>query len=810
MTSKIKSEISVQDLINIPESIKVLVRVRPSSGDETSLDEYAVDIDDEKNSLTVCSTDGKRSFSCSFDSVLGPGSSQSDVYDVVKYCTESVLKGCNSTIFAYGQTGSGKTFTMYGPPGAGGDRFASLNSPAVGIVPRAVGDIFQVMSSKDVLQYSICCSFVQIYNENLYDMLRDGMMSFPLAIREDNKEIYVQGLSEYNVKSTSEILQLLRMAEQNRAVRETDMNQFSSRSHSIFQIIVYQKLLSPDGGEVSLKAKFNLVDLAGSEKWNLKVTNIADEHVSEMTNINLSLHTLGRCISALALASKRLSTASSKGVRGKDTHVPFRDAKLTRLLQDSLGGNSRTLLIATLSPARSNAEESVSTLKFADRARQVMVSVELNESRPIDHDLVKRLQREIAQLKGLLRQMMESGQTSMPAAAMDEFIRQDKGADLAGSAASAGLSRSMRASGGGDFQMTLSNVTSAYQGGGGSGNSPTSKHPYGTPDRHQQQQSMHMSSIKETGISVAAAARVSDRDADMQAWEQEALRLRQRQKSLEEHNQKLFQVLLQLQDISEKFFRFELEEEDLKRHMNDVFVNVQTLRPMPVSPVSKASHSQEQPQQQHRANRASCDSSSVNGSLTDRAADRPSASSSVVKMPQIRSAPAAPALLAQVASNGSMQRSIVAKNHSPIHNPPVPVPATTFRVRGKGGPMDVDSGWTSSQIVQQDEELVLQEELKKTKRKLKKEKELHDWLRIKEAKEQEAAMRQEEEIRARVQEAKEQEKQRQKRLKQQKKALNNYYLKMRSETEQLAELNELGIDPLELMELEGGHGGPYT
>jgi PHD/YefM family antitoxin component YafN of YafNO toxin-antitoxin module len=234
------------------------------------------------------------------------------------------------------------------------------------------------------------CSFVQIYNENLFDMLRDASLNHPLAIREDNREIYVQGLSEYNVKSVSDTLQLLKVAEDNRAIRETHMNQFSSRSHSIFQIYIESKRLADDGGEISLRAKFNLVDLAGSEKWNTK-QNLDTKHISEMTNINLSLHTLGKCISSLARQSRdrqrenkdldsRLSesfsslktnntatnnnrnssnnnlanendndndsvtsltrglTGSKKGGKnaGATTgsgHVPYRDSKLTRLLQ---------------------------------------------------------------------------------------------------------------------------------------------------------------------------------------------------------------------------------------------------------------------------------------------------------------------------------------------------------------------------------------------------------------------------------------------------------------------------------------------
>lgn len=237
-------------------------------------------------------------------------------------------------------------------------------------------------------------------------------MTTPLSIREDKKEIYVQGLSEYNVKSVADTLQLLKIAEDNRAIRETNMNMFSSRSHSIFQIQLEHKRVADDGGEITYKAKFNLVDLAGSEKWNTKL-QMKDEHIAEMTNINLSLHTLGKCISALAQASQRQNreaesraqtrqqdrerlgsgdwdsrslgsldhsgstigsikdfpvpksgrysnsaggggggNGSGNNSRDPGTHVPYRESKLTRLLQDSLGGNAKTFLIATVSPAR--------------------------------------------------------------------------------------------------------------------------------------------------------------------------------------------------------------------------------------------------------------------------------------------------------------------------------------------------------------------------------------------------------------------------------------------------------------------------
>lgn len=308
-----------------PESIKVLVRVRPIPHQYDPNDPSTQSIIDitSDTSLTINEgKDRKKNFQCAFDAVLSPSATQADVYNTVRSCTASVLDGFNSTIFAYGQTGSGKTHSMYGPPLT--DARYNMDE-FIGLIPRAISEIFamvgETMNNRNpdsnepvVMSCAVYCSFVQIYNENLFDMLRDSSMADPLSIREERKEIYVQGLSEYNIKNVDESMQLLRIAEENRAIRETHMNQFSSRSHSIFQIFIDQKLVASDGGEITRKSKFNLVDLAGSEKWNIKHNNIMrDEHIQEMTNINLSLHTLGRCISSLASIS-----------HGKDAHVPYR------------------------------------------------------------------------------------------------------------------------------------------------------------------------------------------------------------------------------------------------------------------------------------------------------------------------------------------------------------------------------------------------------------------------------------------------------------------------------------------------------
>eukprot|EP00753_Platysulcus_tardus_P013652 PLAT3821.1.p1 GENE.PLAT3821.1~~PLAT3821.1.p1 ORF type:complete len:636 (-),score=234.94 PLAT3821.1:133-2040(-) len=311
--------------------------------------------------------------------------SQEEVYAAVSDAPQAVLSGFNATVFAYGQTGSGKTFTMFGPETARGSLWdARTLAATAGLVPRAVRDIFEgIRTAEEDVEFSVFVSFVQLYNERLYDLLRDPRRDVPLSIHEDRQQgVYVDGLSEFEVRDAGDCLRLLKRGEENRAVRHTYMNQYSSRSHSIFMLLVEQRR----SGSKLVRGRLNLVDLAGSEKWQLGASMEA-AHVSELTSINKSLHTLGRCITAL---SKRRS------------HVPFRDSKLTRLLQDSLGGNTKTYLLAALSCSQLCADESVSTLKFADCAKQVMATVRVNETRVVDKVQLSRLERENAELRRLL------------------------------------------------------------------------------------------------------------------------------------------------------------------------------------------------------------------------------------------------------------------------------------------------------------------------------------------------------------------------------------------------------------------------
>jgi len=205
-----------------PESVKCIVRVRPLLNEQLGGGESIQVLDAQ--SLSASNSDGSKVFQCSYDAVLGPSATQEEVYMQVSSCTESVLDGFNSTIFAYGQTGSGKTHTMFGPPGDNSrSRIKPRENEMMGVIPRAIDEIFRVSKSRNVIKCSIYCSFIQIYNENLFDMLRDPNMGVPLTIREDQKEIYVQGLSEYNVKSIADTLNLLGIAEENRAIREVDI-----------------------------------------------------------------------------------------------------------------------------------------------------------------------------------------------------------------------------------------------------------------------------------------------------------------------------------------------------------------------------------------------------------------------------------------------------------------------------------------------------------------------------------------------------------------------------------------------------------
>ncbi|CAJ1087717.1 kinesin heavy chain-like isoform X2 [Xyrichtys novacula] len=286
-----------------------------------------------------------------FDRVLPPNTAQEQVYDqCAKQIVKDVLGGYNGTIFAYGQTSSGKTHTMEG----------KLHDPQLmGIIPRIAHDIFDHIYSMDEnLEFHIKVSYFEIYLDKIRDLL--DVSKTNLSVHEDKNRVpYVKGCTERFVSSPEEVMDVIDEGKANRHVAVTNMNEHSSRSHSIFLINIKQENIET---EKKLSGKLYLVDLAGSEK--VSKTGAEGAVLDEAKNINKSLSALGNVISALA--------------EGTKTHVPYRDSKMTRILQDSLGGNCRTTIIICCSPSVYNEAETKSTLMFGQRAKTIKNTVSVN------------------------------------------------------------------------------------------------------------------------------------------------------------------------------------------------------------------------------------------------------------------------------------------------------------------------------------------------------------------------------------------------------------------------------------------------
>ncbi|XP_019378340.1 PREDICTED: kinesin heavy chain [Gavialis gangeticus] len=286
-----------------------------------------------------------------FDRVLPPNTSQEQVYNAcAKQIVKDVLEGYNGTIFAYGQTSSGKTHTMEGK---------LHDCQLMGIIPRIAHDIFDHIYSMDEnLEFHIKVSYFEIYLDKIRDLL--DVSKTNLAVHEDKNRVpYVKGCTERFVSSPEEVLDVIDEGKANRHVAVTNMNEHSSRSHSIFLINIKQENVET---EKKLSGKLYLVDLAGSEK--VSKTGAEGSVLDEAKNINKSLSALGNVISALA--------------EGTKTHVPYRDSKMTRILQDSLGGNCRTTIVICCSPSIFNEAETKSTLMFGQRAKTIKNTVSVN------------------------------------------------------------------------------------------------------------------------------------------------------------------------------------------------------------------------------------------------------------------------------------------------------------------------------------------------------------------------------------------------------------------------------------------------
>ncbi|GLB34934.1 putative kinesin-domain-containing protein [Lyophyllum shimeji] len=335
-----------------------------------------------------------------FDLVFGPEADQAMIYhEVVSPMLEEVLMGYNCTLFAYGQTGTGKTYTMQGdlnPTPMGNP------SPDAGMIPRVLFRLFHHLETSKS-DYSVKVSYIELYNEELRDLLANDLPApngttqpMGMASKDANKiadsglkifddvnkrGVTIQGLEEITVKDSQAALALLRKGSHRRQIAATKFNDHSSRSHSVFSITVHVKEPSIAGEDLLKVGKLNLVDLAGSE--NIGRSGAENKRAREAGMINQSLLTLGRVINALV---------------DKASHIPYRESKLTRLLQDSLGGRTKTCIIATVSPARSNMEETLSTLDYAIRAKSIKNKPELNQ-RTTRNSLIKDYVAEIERLK---------------------------------------------------------------------------------------------------------------------------------------------------------------------------------------------------------------------------------------------------------------------------------------------------------------------------------------------------------------------------------------------------------------------------
>jgi kinesin family member 5 len=359
--------------------LSVYVRVRPLIKEDIALQKKVSLPENSPNTCTRCLDDNKRILLTKpyyddrefvVDRVLSSEITQEESYELVgQNIVNEVIQGYNGTIMAYGQTGSGKTFTVFGSRSAI-ESYGIENHPESGIVPRSLHHIFEYITENiDEAQFQVTVSFMQIYMEVLTDLLiKTKQPKSTLQIREDPKTgIFINGLEQVSVQNEFEVMRIISEAAKARSTSSTSMNKNSSRSHAILQVVLEQRWIEegPPKKRRIKKGLLTIVDLAGSER--LSKSGSEGLRLSEAKTINKSISALGNCIAALAEGNNI-------------SHVPFRDSKLTRLLTDSLGGNSKTCMYACIGPALLNYDETYSTLLFATRAMNVRTHVKLNEN----------------------------------------------------------------------------------------------------------------------------------------------------------------------------------------------------------------------------------------------------------------------------------------------------------------------------------------------------------------------------------------------------------------------------------------------
>ncbi|XP_074660541.1 kinesin-like protein KIF18A [Tubulanus polymorphus] len=387
-------------------NVKVVVRIRPENIKEKdgnfsnvvqALDDHILVFDPADDSKDGFGSAGARRYDIlkkksrdmrfAFDRVFDPNAINRQVYEhCVRSILDCLLNGINCSVFAYGATGAGKTHTMLG------------NMECPGVTFHTMMELYErIEDMKDEKSCDVAVSYLEIYNETIQDLLKP---SGALPIREDpNSGIVIKGLTLHKPKDAKDLLEMLYYGNQNRTQHPTDANKESSRSHAVFQVFVRQKDRTASLTADIHMAKMSLIDLAGSERATATANRGA--RLREGANINRSLLALGNVINALADG------------RVRNQHIPYRDSKLTRLLKDSIGGNCSTVMITAVSPSAMSYEDTLNSLKYADRAKNIkatlkknVLSVDMHVSRYVK--IVEELRTEISELK-LKLQSYEGG-----------------------------------------------------------------------------------------------------------------------------------------------------------------------------------------------------------------------------------------------------------------------------------------------------------------------------------------------------------------------------------------------------------------
>ncbi|KAK7385164.1 hypothetical protein VNO78_30876 [Psophocarpus tetragonolobus] len=372
--SPVATAAAASDVSKAKENVTVTVRFRPLSGREINKGEEVAWYADGDH---IVRNEYNPSLAYGFDKVFGPATTTRHVYDVAaQHVVSGAMDGINGTVFAYGVTSSGKTHTMHG----------EQKSP--GIIPLAVKDVFGIIQETPGREFLLRVSYLEIYNEVINDLLDPTGQN--LRIREDAQGTYVEGIKEEVVLSPAHALSLIATGEEHRHVGSNNFNLVSSRSHTIFTLTIESSSRGENIGEEDVTlSHLHLIDLAGSESSKTETTGLRRK---EGSYINKSLLTLGTVIAKLT--------------DGKATHIPYRDSKLTRLLQSSLSGHGRISLICTVTPASGSSEETHNTLKFAHRSKHVEIKASQNKIMD-EKSLIKKYQREISELKQELQQLKQ-------------------------------------------------------------------------------------------------------------------------------------------------------------------------------------------------------------------------------------------------------------------------------------------------------------------------------------------------------------------------------------------------------------------